>query len=589
MKEIVLTGFSEFWPADEHNAVFLGPWCFAGNDKHNFWDQKKFLLAPSPWQSPQSILEASLYIDSLTDRIIPPLSNLMNSFHKVAYSERFWEMYFIVWLNCWLGHCYDRYQRLKNLGEVVNEKFIVNIIDSDVNPCRDFRDYMRKMTEGHYYNLQIMSDIIRFGRFDFLIPSAHAISCEFSNEGYDQKSIREYRSTTELGKSRVKFIKKLWGYFAHWPSTSLHLGSIYGLSIVDRICLQFAYDPFFLFRRVDISNLSEIKGNRNDFIRLHFEFGALTEFEKIIERIFLRYVPEALLNIYYNNNNNLPIKYWIGNDIYHSEKKSFSIAVVCENGGKWLSAQHGAGFGQTLSMPISKIDYKISDGFITWGWSYKHIYPSTYYSLPSPMLSKLPKHKQENNQLIIVSVMYPTFFYRLLSSLTPEQQLSHLENKLIFINKLKQDIRSQIRYKPYWYNYGADEVRFLGNVLSPEQFLLKGRLAKEINRSRLTVIDHNGTSVSEAFAMNAPTILFWNPEHFAVSSEATKYFDGLRSADILFDTPEEAAEKVNKIWQDVSGWWRQPEVQKAKDDFCCQYARTDKNWRKIWVHFIKQL
>ncbi len=74
MRELVLTGFSEFWPEGEEDAIFLGPWCFAHNHKYKFWDQKNFSITQSPWKSPKEILDASLYIDSLTDRILPSIS-----------------------------------------------------------------------------------------------------------------------------------------------------------------------------------------------------------------------------------------------------------------------------------------------------------------------------------------------------------------------------------------------------------------------------------------------------------------------------------------------------------------------------------
>jgi putative transferase (TIGR04331 family) len=83
--------------------------------------------------------------------------------------------------------------------------------------------------------------------------------------------------------------------------------------------------------------------------------------------------------------------------------------------------------------------------------------------------------------------------------------------------------------------------------------------------------------------------LFWNPAHFALTPQAVPYFDKLRSAGILFDNPQDAAKKVNEIWHDVQGWWQQPEVQNAKDEFCHQFARTSKNWRKEWSEFLKQL
>lgn len=51
----------------------------------------------------------------------------------------------------------------------------------------------------------------------------------------------------------------------------------------------------------------------------------------------------------------------------------------------------------------------------------------------------------------------------------------------------------------------------------------------------------------------------------------------------------EAAEKVNQIWDDVEGWWKQPKVQKARKEWAWQYARTSKYWRWEWIKFLRKI
>ena len=583
MKELILTGIKEFWPQDESNAIFLGPWCFAGNHKYKFWDQENFKLAPSPWKSPHDIFKASLYIDSLIDRIIPPLSKLMNNFHKIKYSDQFWEKYTIVWLTHWLGHCYDRYKRLEHVEKVAGEKLKVKMSSCHAS---NFWDYMKGVTEGHYPNLLLMSDIIRNGQFKFLNTEEFNVP-DYAN---DRKCIEKYPRTAidyVLGKLN-RFARSVKRNLENCMASSLYLGNIYGLSLIDKFYLQLSSDPLFIFKRKNNSNLLKIERDRNNFAGQILEFDVRNEFEEIIKTIVLSHIPNALLSIYSRQQNDKPrLKIWIGNDIYKSEENAFRIAEICEHGGRWISAQHGGGYGQTLYFPIGKIEYETSDGFITWGWDFKHIYSSHYYPLPSPMLSKLPKHKYKKEQIVFVSTMHPPYFYRLQSTLLPEQQLEYLVNKKRFFLKLERNILLKIRYKSYIYDYGIEEVEFVSTVLLQDQFLVKCKLTREFKNSKLVVINHMATSFLEAFVMNVPTILFWNPEHFATTPEATPYFDKLRATGILFDHPGAAAEKVNEIWGDVQGWWQQPEVQKAKDEFCYQFARTSKNWRKEWVELLK--
>lgn len=586
MKELVLTGFKDFWPKEEENSLYLGPWCFADNHKYKFWDQKNFNLATSLWKTPQDILEASLYIDSLIDRIIPSLSILMNNFHKTSYSNKFWRIYFIVWLVHWLGVCYDRYQRLNYL-QIANEKFKVKILNERNYFINNFWDYIKKTTENHYDNLMLMSDIIINGHFNFLSPEI----LDVPNKVDARKDINKLNIA-----NKALILKKLKGLalqlrknLQNYTASSLYLGNVYGLSLFDKFYFQLYYDPLFIFKKTTGSSL-EAEAVAEGFSRQTFEFDARNEFEEIIKAIILRHIPAALLHLYSRKNDDKPkIKYWIGNDIYYSEEVAWKIAETCENGGKWLSVQHGGGYGQWYSCPIGKNEYDTSDGFITWGWDYKHIYPTKYYPLPSPMLSRLPKHKGNKEQIVYADTMHPAYHYRFHSALKPEEQLKYMENKKAFLIYLQDSVRLHVKYRPYFNDYGTGVVEYICKVLSPHQILKRGCLTNEIKKARLVVIDHLGTTISEAFAMNAPTILFWNPEHFVYCKEAAPYFDGLRRAGILFDSPEAAAKKINEIWDDVQGWWRLLEVQKAKDEFCRQFARTSKNWRKEWLDFLKGL
>lgn len=590
MRELVLTGIKEFWPEDEGNAVFLGPWCFANNHKYKFWDQKKFILAQSPLQTKHDVLEASLYIDSLLDRIISLLANHMNIFHNVNYSVRFWKIFICQWLMCWLGHCYDRYLRLNCLQQSTNEKLTVKITNSSMKPAKDYMDYIEKIMNDHYYNLSLMSDIVKVCRFDFLIPEPFDVPYENTESEDAFVSIKGSCLKTRISKIIIRYLKSIKQVFGNYLNSSIYLGNIYGLSIIDKFCLQFSYDKFFLFKRKDSGKLISFKGKREDLIKQPFDFGAQNEFEKFVQKMILLYMPESFLTIYFRKGKSkLKTNIWIGNDVLSSEKHAFRVAEICEYGGRWISVQHGGGYGQFFAFSLGKIEYEISGGFITWGWNYKHIYASNYFPLPSPLLSKLPGRRHEKDQLTYVTVAWPTYSWKLLSGMLPEDLIEFIESKKRFFLKLEGEICSKLKYKPYHVDFGVDDLEFISKVLSKNQYTTNKKFDYQLRSSKLVVIDYLSTTVCETFARNIPTILFWNTNHFAIATEAYHYFDILRSAGILFNNPESAAEQVNKIWEDVQGWWQQPEVQKAKDEYCWQFARTNKEWRKEWREFMKEL
>lgn len=53
--------------------------------------------------------------------------------------------------------------------------------------------------------------------------------------------------------------------------------------------------------------------------------------------------------------------------------------------------------------------------------------------------------------------------------------------------------------------------------------------------------------------------------------------------------PGSAAAKVNEIFNDPASWWNQSEIQKAKDEFCFQFARTSDKWLDEWKEELNSL
>ena len=216
-----------------------------------------------------------------------------------------------------------------------------------------------------------------------------------------------------------------------------------------------------------------------------------------------------------------------------------------------------------------------------------HLYDCPVFALPSPFLTKLPRHETRTEKLIFIGTATPPYCNRLDSTIKPEELLPYLLNKENFLQALNTNIRALVQYRPYRHNFGVDERKWILRLLKQSQMLDDGRLSDHMGQARLVVIDHLATSLIECVAMGVPTICFWSPEHFKESEEARPYFDRLRDAEILHDSPKAAARKVNEIWNDVESWWNSETVQTARDRFCRQYALTSKSWRWEWAKFLR--
>jgi putative transferase (TIGR04331 family) len=109
-----------------------------------------------------------------------------------------------------------------------------------------------------------------------------------------------------------------------------------------------------------------------------------------------------------------------------------------------------------------------------------------------------------------------------------------------------------------------------------------------MNRSRMIVFDHPGTTFLEAMAANVPSIMFLDPKHWDFRPEAQPYLDLLRRAGILYNTPQSAAQQVAGIYDQVDSWWFSETVQEARQRFANHFALNAPDWNRQWVEAINR-
>ena len=100
---------------------------------------------------------------------------------------------------------------------------------------------------------------------------------------------------------------------------------------------------------------------------------------------------------------------------------------------------------------------------------------------------------------------------------------------------------------------------------------------KRLTKSRLVLIAHNGTSIPEAIALHAPTIITWSDSYMKVRQSAEAVFESLEKVGMFHRTPESAASFINSIWHDVDGWWNSQPTLDARKQFTDQFARAVPN------------
>lgn len=577
MTELVLSSIPEFWPENDKDALYLGPWCFAGNKKYDFWDASKFNIVPSPISSKSDTIIFSRYVDSLIDRLIPSLSKIFNEYYGTSFSDKFWQVSLTPFLLSFLNVFYLSFKRLERVSALCGkDKINVKILKGPYDyTVPSFSIFTKCLFNSHEYNFYLFSQIIKEGKFVFL---------EYKEE--DRKISDLLKSyCNEFKPSLIE--KTATAVIEKFHSSDIYWGEVYGLSLFDRIKLSFSRNNKTDFKGetgliLPKTSLAEITNKT-----VPFDFSG--QFEEIVSRTLVRNMPEDIFKGITALKEREKVKYWVGIDLHSCQERPFKIARIVENGGTWISSENGGGYGYFLSFPMGKLDYDVSRNFISWGWTHKHIYDCKIIPLPSPKLSRLKRHEEQNDRIVFVGTLNSTYYNRLHSFLTSEDMPQYLENKRKFLRALDEDIRGKVLYKQYFFDYGINEKKYLSSVLNENQFTNCGKASDYFKTARFAVVDHLMTSTLEAMAMGIPNIMYYDPEMYKVMDEIKADFDELAEAKLYFEKPEDAAVHVNNIYHDVNSWWLSDKVVKARERFTKKYALNSKDYLKDWIKFAKSL
>ncbi len=567
--EITLTGDESCWPKNPKMAVYLGPWCFCGNKDYRFINHLDFKVIKSPYKSLSQAKEVTSYLNQFIERLIPVLANELNKATLSNMNEIYWETLTMPWLVHWIGIVFDRYTRLKNIENYFDEKTVIQIYilpsryrKIDIAPLAEYND--------HYNNLVLMSDILRKMEFNSL-----KVSLIETKEKPVQK-ISNYLAPNNSLKNRINtFFNSLL------CDAQISIMDAYGMSYFDRISILFRIDPFFFLKRVRYK-FFHVNVDRST---MALSFKPDTEFEQIVRTLLPKYLPEYFFSLCKESpaSSFRVITHELG--IPYTANK---IAAARNNNAMLVSVQHGAGYGHYDSFPLGKIDYDLSDSFITWGWTFDPMYKKNkFIPLPSPLLSKLKLKRKNKNKILLVSVSYPVYFYRWHSVQFPEHIVEYINNRIEFINSLDTSLQERLVLKPYLTDHGTSECDIIKEgVNGSVNFTSEKNIWKLIPSIGLVVFDHLGTGFLEMLTLNIPAIVFFDKNHFLFHEKANQHIEMLKNAGIVFYSPQDAAKHINSISSDVESWWASPGLQDAIERFKKIYALSSKNWKRDWISYL---
>ena len=581
---LITTADQRFWKTDG-KILFLGEWCKIYNQK-NIWSGLDHKVLSYHWDDRGKLYHDYIYLDDVYERYLKLLSAKLNDLHHVNYSDRYWRIVIGPWLYYFVEILYDRYLSIKeatNSGLVTDTWICSKNIEKWVP--NDFKVFQGWFLSDEY-NQYLYSRIIEsLGELPFSFSEIENISPSEMTQNADFEP-RIKHIGRKLLEIYGKYLPSRWNQVVFVTSY---------LSTLDLIRLQLSLKqmPYPVSPTILPEDVPAKPSMRKKLILNE----GLNEYESILDRLIVEQIPKAYIEGYANLNETSldaypakPKAIFTANAYNSDIGFKMWAAYQVEKGVPLLGTQHGGHYGSNLWSASESHQINVCDRYYTWGW--QNTGSSKTIPFSTGKFSKVQKMIKPNpaGKILLVTTSLPRYSYWMYSAPVGAQILDCLGDQYHFVQSISPEVHEHLLVRLYPYDYGWNEASRWKDEC-PSLNLYQGRksLNQQLKESRLFIGTYNATTYLETFSADFPTILFWDPKHWELRPSAMPYFDMLREAGILHDTPESAAKKVNEIYNDPQSWWDQSEVQEAKDEFCHQFARTSDNWFKEWKNEFKNI
>lgn len=569
---LVTTPDERTWYQDKP-VVFLGEWCRL-YERQNVWESLDAkIVPPYGWAVGQKDADFS-YVQNLYEQLLIELSDALNHYHGTDHSLRYWRILIGPWLHTFTNILFNRWATIQHAIRdfAIAETVILEFPVEQMIP--NSQNEFERNHVSHQWNHHV------FGR---ILSGWTSVPCK-----------------RVAARALVEGLPNESQSAPHTISRRLRRGLAKGLYLLS--CL--------LTRPTDVFFINSYLPHKQDFLlqlalgqipklwrtqtepqvapdlRVRERFRLVNEthkgFEQCIRAMIVEQIPVLYLEGYHALNLAVSTMPWparpkvifTSNSAHGDEIFKAWTAGKTELGFPYVMAQHGGLYGTGKYPNQFEIrEVATVDRYLTWGWTDNN--PKHYPCVATKLIGQPMGTWDPAGGLLQVTML--NMRYTRDPWDIAAQQAEYQEEQFRFAAHLPESIRSVLLVRlsraAASHGYPRDEI---WKVRHPDVRLDDGNTSIEIliRRSRLFVYTYNSTGFLETLGRNIPTIMFWNPKHWELRPSAQPYFDRLKQAGILHDTPESAAEKIASVWESVESWWSQNEVQGARVYFCNRFARV---------------
>lgn len=573
---IVTTRIKKSWPTKKKNSVFfpsIEP--LIKYPQKNF-PYKKFYICENLWKNNSSLLKKFYYLNSLYEKLLINFTSYLNLKHNTNYSIDFWRILLGPWLQIYLFISFDKWKKISTtIKNFSINKFKKLVFDKNILIPYDMQEFI-SFTQNDLWHQSINQDICKE-----ILKEKNSEQIDFSI-----KNINKYIDISKTPKEKLSFFKKFLFTILRFKNTRNYkylifrpyIGAFYEFLLSIRLKQLPIYD---LGKKNNISSKIDSK-NR---IKLDEIFVPKNKFEKYILKSFKHHLPNIFLENYFDllifsEKSNIPKnpkKIFSANALWYDSFFSYHAAKLKENGSKIIYAQHGGSYGIAKYSCYEKHEKKISNKYLTWGWSDKQSNKNIVKKFFILIKNKKYNFDKNKKKLLILLKHRKIYLQSPDSFAACENHSNYLSFLTPFLNNLKKEIKNNIVLRLTYKNFQSNNFEFFRNLKKKYMFS-NISFQEDINNARLIINTCNSTTFLETLSSNIPSILVINNKRNPIRKDAFNIFKILVKNNLVFYNTADASNFINEIWSyDIRKWWHQKKIQDAVISFQNNYARPSKN------------
>jgi len=506
--------------------------------------------------------------------LIHILSEVLNKFHGVNHSPRYWRIICGHWLRLYVDVIFNRYSTLQLCIERHKIGSIICFEDDKFGLATANTSEFITISGDDVWNSVLYSMLLSFiGSYSIDKTVVKTDGLRWGINPVNQKItfrrniIKKIKKITHsilsiLSKDTDAIITNTYLPYFEELKLNLALKQLPVNYVTPVLC---ASRPDLILRRslADDLQIEDKAGYSKCALGLLFE---------MIPTCFLEDYKMMSVAVEEMNWPRNPRFIFTSNDYYANEFFKFMTAKQVERNTPYYVGQHG-NFG-TDNTNYPSVDMLTCDKYLRWGCA--SLIPQEVPAFVFKLANKKPISPDNNGDLLFILDCQTR--RRFIWDNT-YRHICIVKGGITFYKQLDNEVKKYAVIRPHsamsiFSQYEDERWQEVDNNIRISNN--ESTLDSLLKRSRIAVFSYNSSGFFECLSQNFPTLALIDDIGFIHESVRHDY-KKLADLGIIHFSPLSAAQKVNSVWNNLDEWWMNPEIQNASKLFCDKFSRQSKS------------